>query len=107
MTVTIRPFFTVRAPGLALDSGDLRTAYRQHWRGSVSAKLCAAAVLEVVRALQATKCFPARDINQPSPSHCHRGLPFVTRQIFFDDINQIESRANSRYDSLQARCQQR
>src|SRR6185369_12634565 len=50
----------------------------------------------------------ARDINQPQPSVLPPGLPIVPRpDPRFDDINLLESRANSNYNALQARFQQR
>jgi hypothetical protein len=50
----------------------------------------------------------ARDINQPQPSALPPGLPFVPRpNPQFDDINLLESRANSDYHALQARFQRR
>ena len=53
-------------------------------------------------------CLTARDINQPQPSALPPGLPFVPRpNPRFDDIDLLESRANSNYHSLQARFQQR
>jgi hypothetical protein len=55
-----------------------------------------------------TKLLTARDINQPQPSVLPPGLPFVPRPDFrFDDIDLLESRANSNYNALQARFQQR
>ena len=55
-----------------------------------------------------TKLLTARDINQPRPSVLPPGLPFVPRpNPRFDDIDLLESRANSNYHSLQARFQQR
>jgi len=55
-----------------------------------------------------TKLLTARDINQPQPSALPPGLPFVPRpNPQFDDIDLLESRANSNYHSLQARFQQR
>jgi len=55
-----------------------------------------------------TKLLTARDINQPQPSALPPGLPFVPRpDPRFDDIDLLESRANSNYHSLQTRFQQR
>ena len=55
-----------------------------------------------------TKLLTARDINQPQPSVLPPGLPFVPRpDPRFDDIDLLESRANSNYNALQARFQQR
>jgi hypothetical protein len=55
-----------------------------------------------------TKLLTARDINQPQPSALPPGLPFVPRpDPRIDDIDLLESRANSNYNALQARFQQR
>ncbi|MGI9107659.1 MAG: carboxypeptidase regulatory-like domain-containing protein [Pyrinomonadaceae bacterium] len=84
---------------------DLRTPYMQHWNLNVQRQLGASRVLEIGYAgSKGTKLLTARDINQPRPST----LPFVLRpNRQFDDINLIESRANSNYHSLQMRLQQR
>jgi hypothetical protein len=103
-------FFPFPLPDSALAiQRDLRTAYMQHWSASVQQQLGRSRVLEVAYvASKGTKLLSARDINQPPPSVLPLGLPFVPRpNPFFDDITQIESRANSRYDSLQVRFQQR
>jgi hypothetical protein len=55
-----------------------------------------------------TNLLTARDINQPQPSVLPPGLPFVPRpDPRFDDIDLLESRANSNYNAFQARFQQR
>ncbi|HEX6190663.1 MAG TPA: carboxypeptidase regulatory-like domain-containing protein [Pyrinomonadaceae bacterium] len=103
-------FFPFALPDSALAiQRDLRTAYMQHWSASVQQQLGRSRVLEVAYVgSKGTKLLSARDINQPQPGVLPPGLPFVPRpNPFFDDITQIESRANSRYDSLQARFQQR
>jgi hypothetical protein len=103
-------FFPFALPDSALAiQRDLRTAYMQHWSASVQHQLGRSRVLEVAYVgSKGTKLLSARDINQPQPSVLPLGLPFVPRpNPFFDDITQIESRANSRYDSLQVRFQQR
>lgn len=103
-------FFPFALPDSALAiQRDLRTAYMQHWSASVQQQLGRSRVLEVAYVgSKGTKLLSARDINQPAPSVLPLGLPFVPRpNPFFDDITQIESRANSRYDSLQVRFQQR
>jgi hypothetical protein len=88
---------------------DLRTPYMQHWNLSVQQQLGRSRVLEIAYVgSKGTKLLTARDINQPRPSVLPPGLPFVPRPIQqFDEINMIESRANSNYRSLQARLQQR
>ncbi len=103
-------FFPFALPDSALAiQRDLRTAYMQHWNASVQQQLGRSRVLEVAYVgSKGTKLLSARDINQPQPSVLPPGLPFVPRpNPFFDDITQIESRANSNYHSLQARFQQR
>jgi hypothetical protein len=88
---------------------DLRTPYMQHWNLSVQQQLGRSRLLEIAYVgSKGTKLLTARDINQPRPSVLPPGLPFVPRPIpQFDEINMIESRANSNYRSLQARLQQR
>ena len=103
-------FFPVPLPDSALAiQRDLRTAYMQHWNLNVQRELGSKSVLEVAYVgSKGTKLLTARDINQPQPSVLPPGLPFVPRpNPQFDDINLLESRANSNYHSLQTRLQQR
>jgi hypothetical protein len=103
-------FFPFPLPDSALAiQRDLRTAYMQHWNLNVQRELGSKRVLEVAYVgSKGTKLLTARDINQPQPSVLPPGLPFVPRpDPRFDDINLLESRANSNYHSLQARLQQR
>jgi hypothetical protein len=103
-------FFPFPLPDSALAiQHDLRTAYMQHWNFNVQRQFGAHGVLEVgYVGSKGTKLLTARDINQPQPSALPPGLPFVPRpDPRFDDINLLESRANSNYHSLQARYQQR
>ena len=103
-------FFPFPLPDSALAiQRDLRTAYMQHWNLNVQQQLGESSVLEVAYVgSKGTKLLTARDINQPQPSALPPGLPFVPRPDFrFDDIDLLESRANSNYNSLQARLQQR
>jgi carboxypeptidase family protein len=88
---------------------NLRTPYMQHWNLNVQQQLGRNRVLEVAYVgSKGTKLLTARDINQPRPSVLPPGLPFVPRPVpQFDEINLIESRANSNYRSLQVRLQQR
>ena len=81
----------------------------QHWNLNVQRQLGRNGVLEVAYVgSKGTKLLTARDINQPQPSVLPPGLPFVPRpDPRFDDIDLLESRANSNYHSLQARFQQR
>jgi hypothetical protein len=103
-------FFPFPLPDSALAiQRDLRTAYMQHWNLNVQQQVGHSGVLEIAYVgSKGTKLLTARDINQPQPSALPPGLPFVPRPDFrFDDINLLESRANSNYHSLQARYQQR
>jgi hypothetical protein len=103
-------FFPFPLPDSALAiQRDLSTAYMQHWNLNVQRELGSRSVLEVAYVgSKGTKLLTARDINQPQPSVLPPGLPFVPRpDPRFDDINLLESRANSNYHSLQARLQQR
>ncbi len=103
-------FFPFPLPDSALAiQRDLRTAYMQHWNLNVQHEIARNSVLELgYVGSKGTKLLTARDINQPRPSVLPPGLPFVPRpNPRFDDIDQLESRANSNYHSLQARFQQR
>ena len=84
---------------------NLRTPYVQHWNANLQRELFPGSVLEVgYVGSKGTKLLTARDINQPRPSPIS---PNPRPNPFFDDINLIESRANSSYHALQARFQQR
>jgi hypothetical protein len=101
-------FFPFPLPDSALAiQRDLRTGYMHHWNFNVERKLGANTVLEVAYVgSKGTKLLTARDINQPAPSVLSPGLPLVPRpDPRFDDINLLESRANSNYNALQARLQ--
>jgi len=103
-------FFPFPLPDSALAiQRDLRTGYMQHWNFNVERQLGTSSVLEVAYVgSKGTKLLTARDINQPQPSVLPPGLPFVPRpDPRFDDIDLLESRANSNYNALQARFQQR
>ncbi|MBL8174235.1 MAG: TonB-dependent receptor [Bryobacterales bacterium] len=84
---------------------DLRTPYVQQWNLSLQRQVGKGRVLEVgYVGSKGTKLYSARDINQPAPS----AAPLNLRPLFqFADINQLESRSNAHYQSLQARFQQR
>jgi hypothetical protein len=81
----------------------------QHWNFNIERQLWRASVLEVAYVgSKGTKLLTARDINQPQPSVLPPGLPFVPRpDPRFDDIDLLESRANSSYNAMQVRFQQR
>jgi hypothetical protein len=103
-------FFPFPLPDSALAiQRDLRTGYMQHWNMNVQRQLGSKSVLEIAYVgSKGTKLLTARDINQPQPSALPPGLPFVPRpNPRFDDIDLLESRANSNYNALQARFQQR
>jgi hypothetical protein len=103
-------FFPFPLPDSALAiQRDLRTGYMQHWNFNIERQLRERSVLEVAYVgSKGTKLLTARDINQPQPSALPPGLPFVPRpDPRFDDINLLESRANSNYNALQVRFQQR
>ncbi len=99
-------FFPFLLPDSALAfQRDLRTAYVQHWNFSIQRQIGKSRLLEVAYAgSKGTKLLTARDINQPRPSPQQPNLRPVP---WFDDINSLESRANSSYNSLQVRFQQR
>jgi hypothetical protein len=103
-------FFPFSLPDSALAiQRDLRTGYMQHWNVNVQREIFSRGVLEAAYVgSKGTKLLTARDINQPRPSVLPPGLPFVPRPDFrFDDIDLLESRANSNYNALQLRYQQR
>jgi hypothetical protein len=103
-------FFPFPLPDSALAiQRDLRTGYMQHWNFNVERQFGEKSVLELAYVgSKGTKLLTARDINQPQPSILPPGLPIVPRpDPRFDDINLLESRANSNYNALQARFQQR
>jgi Carboxypeptidase regulatory-like domain len=84
---------------------NLRTAYMQHWNFGWQQQLGRSRVLEAAYiGSKGTKLIAGRDINQPRPSP----QPLNPRPVpQFEDINQVESRVNSNYHSLQFRLQQR
>jgi hypothetical protein len=103
-------FFPFPLPDSALAiQRDLRTGYMQHWNFNIERQLGKRSVFEVAYVgSKGTKLLTARDINQPQPRALPPGLPFVPRpNPRFDDIDLLESRANSNYNALQARFQQR
>ncbi len=99
-------FFPFQLPSTAISfQRDLRTPYMQHWNLNVQRQLGRNRVFEVAYVgSKGTKLLTARDINQPRPSSVQPNPRPVPQ---FDDINLLESRANSNYHSLQARFQQR
>ena len=102
-------FFPFPLPDSALAiQRDLRTGYMQHWNFNVERQIGANVIEVGYVGSKGTKLLTARDINQPPPSVLPPGLPFVPRpDPRFDDIDLLESRANSNYNALQARFQRR
>jgi outer membrane receptor protein involved in Fe transport len=84
---------------------DLRTPYVQQWNFTIQREVGRNAVAEIGYAgSKGTKLLGARDLNQPFPS----ADPLNPRPVEqFADIDILESRGNSDYQSLQARFQQR
>jgi outer membrane receptor protein involved in Fe transport len=97
--------FPVALPSSALAfQRNLRTAYTQQWSFSVQRELARTTLVEAVYAgSKGTKLLGARDLNQPAPSPLQPNPRPVPQ---FDDINIVESRGNSSYQSLQTRFQQ-
>ena len=84
---------------------DMRTPYLQHWNVSLQQELGKSRVVELAYVgSKGTKLITARDINQPRPSPVTPNLRPLPQ---FDDITFEESSANSSYNSLQVRFQQR
>ena len=79
---------------------DLRTPYVAQWSFEVQQEAGRNQVLELAYAgSKGTKLISARDLNQPLPS----AQPSNPRPVpQFADINAVESRGNSSYQSLQA-----
>jgi hypothetical protein len=83
---------------------DLRTPYTQQYSVSLQQQLGKSRVLELAYVgSKGTKLLTARDINQPQASPV---FPNLRPDPRFDDINILESRANSNYNALQVRLQQ-
>jgi len=84
---------------------DLRTPYTQQWNVNIERQLGASRLFEIAYVgSKGTKLITARDINQPNASPVR---PNLRPNPIFDDINILESRANSSYNALQMRFQQR
>ena len=98
-------YFPIALPSSALAfQKDLRTAYTQHWNFGIQREIGRSRVVEAAYAgSKGTKLLGARDLNQPLPSP-QQPNPRPVAQ--FDDINILESRGNSNYQSLQTRFQQ-
>jgi len=84
---------------------NLATPYIQQWNFGIQQQLGRSRVLEVAYVgTKGTHLIDSRDINQPQPS---TNPDFERPNPEFADINIIESGANSIYNSLQARLEQR
>lgn len=84
---------------------NLRTPIMQHWNVNVQRALGGSRLLEIgYVGSKGSNLWSGRDINQPRPSPLQPNPRPVPQ---FDDIIQLESRASSRYDSLQVKLQQR
>jgi len=98
--------FPIPVPSSALAfQRNLRTGYLQHWNVSVQQQIGSSRTVEVAYVgSKGTKLLASRDINQPL-----RASPLANPrpQQQFDDIDILESRGNSVYNSLQASVQQR
>jgi outer membrane receptor protein involved in Fe transport len=98
--------FPIPVPHSALSiQKNLATAYIQQWNLNLQQSLGSNRVVEVAYVgSKGTKLLGARDLNQPFPS-AQTLNPRPVPQ--FADIDILESRADSNYNSLQARFQQR
>jgi hypothetical protein len=110
LPLTLDDPFPAASPIVVPDSAlayqrDLRTPYQHHWSVSLQHEVGTLGTAEIAYvASRGRNLVRARDANQApaSPS------PFNPRpDLRFADITLIESTARSRYDSLQARYQQR
>jgi hypothetical protein len=98
--------FPIPTPNSALGiQRDLRTPYAHEFNVNVQRQFGATRLAEIgYVGSRGRDLIAARDINQPRPS---AAVPNVRPDPSFDDITFIESRARSRYDSLQVSFQQR
>jgi hypothetical protein len=101
-------FFPVPVPDSALAyQRDLETGYLEHWNVNVQRQLGRSRAVEVAYVgSRGHNLISARDLNQPAPTPLFP-LQNPRPNPLFADITIIESRARSRYDSLQLRFQQR
>ncbi len=84
---------------------NLRTPYMQHWNFTIERRLGKSRLAEIgYVGSKGTHLYGARDINQPAPSNAPR---YLRPNPYFEDVNLMESRQNSSYNSLQARLEQR
>ena len=102
-------FFPFPLPDSALAiQRDLRTGYMQHWNFNVERQLWRASVLEVAYVgSKGTKPYRSRH-QSAATERVATGTALVPRpDPRFDDIDLLESRANSSYNAMQVRFQQR
>ena len=97
--------FPIPTPPSALAfQPDLQTPYMQHWSVNVQQPLGSGRMVEAgYTGTKGTHLLTARDINQPSASPV---FPNFRPLPQFGDVNLLESRANSKYNSFQFRFQQ-
>ncbi|MBZ5596461.1 MAG: carboxypeptidase regulatory-like domain-containing protein [Acidobacteriia bacterium] len=98
--------FPVPYPSSALAyQRTFRTPYVQQWNFGIQQQIGKNRVVEIAYVgAKGTKLLGARDINQALPSP---QMPNLRPNPRFADIDYLESRANSTYNSLQTRFQQR
>lgn len=96
--------FPTPASATAFDA-NLRTPYLQHWNFTIEQRLHSNLVAEIAYVgSKGTHLYGGRDINQPAPSNAAR---YQRPNPAFEDINLLESRGNSSYNSLQTQLRQR
>jgi hypothetical protein len=98
--------FPIPVPGSAFSiERALRTPYVQQWNFHIQQQLGSNRTIEVgYIGSKGTHVQSARDFNQPAPSPV---VPNLRPNPRFDDINRLESGANSNYNSLQSTFTQR
>jgi len=93
------------APSALAFQRNFRSPYSQQWNFGIQQQIGKSRVLEIAYVgSKGTKLLAARDINQAQPSPQQ---PNPRPNFQFADIDYLESRANSIYNALQARFQQR
>lgn len=98
--------YPLRLPGSAFSfQRDLKTPYIQQWNLTAQHLIGNSTTIELAYVgSKGTKLQAARDINQAAPSPV---FPNLRPDPRYDDINQLASRANSNYHSLQAMVRRR
>ncbi len=96
--------FPTPSSATAIDR-NLKTPYMQDWNFSIQRQLGRSRMVEAgYVASKGTHLYGARDINQPAPTNAAR---YQRPNPFFEDVNLMESRGDSGYNSLQTRFEQR